>query len=240
MSRNLFIAGTGTDVGKTFLTGLILKKLKQSRACAAYYKAAMSGNRPGTDGNPVPGDAVYVKEISGIEQPLEEMCPYVYEYAAAPHLAARLEGNPVRMERVLEKFHALCRKYEYVTMEGSGGILCPICCAGGRMLLLADVIKACGLSCLLVAGAGLGTINDVGLTAFYMKARGIPLKGIILNRFQPGNRLHEDNLKQCEAVAGVRVVACVRDGAAELEIPSGQLKALYEETEAPKNDLVSV
>lgn len=88
---------------------------------------------------------MYVKEISGIEQPLEEMCPYVYEYAAAPHLAACLEGNPVRMERVLEKFHALCRKYEYVTMEGSGGILCPICCAGGRMLLLADVIKACGL-----------------------------------------------------------------------------------------------
>lgn len=90
MSRNLFIAGTGTDVGKTFVTGLILKKLKQSGACAAYYKAAMSGNRPGTDGKPVPGDAVYVKEISGIEQPLEEMCPYVYEYAAAPHLAARL------------------------------------------------------------------------------------------------------------------------------------------------------
>ena len=73
-----------------------------------------------------------------------------------------------------------------------------------------------------------------------MKARGIPLKGIILNRFQPGNRLHEDNLKQCEAAAGVRVVACVRDGAAELEIPAEQLKALYEETEAPKNDLVSV
>ena len=65
MSRNLFIAGTGTDVGKTFVTGLILKKLKQSGACAAYYKAAMSGNRPGTDGKPVPGDAVYVKEISG-------------------------------------------------------------------------------------------------------------------------------------------------------------------------------
>ena len=54
MSRNLFIAGTGTDVGKTFVTGLILKKLKQSGACAAYYKAAMSGNRPGTDGKPMP------------------------------------------------------------------------------------------------------------------------------------------------------------------------------------------
>ena len=127
MSRNIFITGTGTDVGKTYVTGLIVKKLKESGADAAYYKAAMSGNERRADSSLIPGDALQVKTMSGIRQPLEEMCPYIYETAVSPHLASRLEGNPVRMETVLKKFHEVCEKYEYVTVEGSGGILCPLC-----------------------------------------------------------------------------------------------------------------
>ena len=75
MSRNIFITGTGTDVGKTYVTGLIVKKLKESGADAAYYKAAMSGNERRPDGSLIPGDALQVKTMSGIRQPLEEMCP---------------------------------------------------------------------------------------------------------------------------------------------------------------------
>lgn len=67
MSKKLFITGTGTDIGKTFVTGLILKKLKQNGINAAYYKAAMSGNDRRPDGSLIPGDAMHVKEVSGIE-----------------------------------------------------------------------------------------------------------------------------------------------------------------------------
>ena len=66
MSKGLFITGTGTDVGKTFVSGLILKKLRESGKNAAYYKAAMSGNDRRADGSLIPGDALYVKEVSGI------------------------------------------------------------------------------------------------------------------------------------------------------------------------------
>lgn len=227
MSKKLFITGTGTDIGKTFVAGLILKKLKQNGINAAYYKAAMSGNDRRPDGSLIPGDAMHVKEVSGIEQSLEEMCPYVYEHAVSPHLASRLEGNPVQMDCVLKNFEAVCEKYEYVTMEGSGGILCPIC-FDGEKIQLPDVIKACRLSCLIIADAGLGTINDVGLTAFYMKAQGIPLKGIIFNHFQPGNLMHEDNIKMCEYLTGAKVVACVKDGDTDLNISAELLKSLYE------------
>lgn len=226
MSKNIFITGTGTDVGKTFVTGLILKKLKENDVNAAYYKAAMSGNERRADGSLVPGDALHVQTVSGIRQPLAEMCPYIYENAVSPHLASRLEGNPVRMDRVLENFHKVCEKYDYVTMEGSGGILCPIC-FDEEKIQLPDIIAACGLDCLLVADAGLGTINGVGLTAAYMASRKILLKGIILNHFQPGNVLHEDNLKMCEFVTGVKVVACVKDGDTDLDISAEQLKSLY-------------
>ncbi|MEH2958685.1 dethiobiotin synthase [Candidatus Merdisoma sp. JLR.KK006] len=227
MSKTLFVVGTGTDIGKTYISGLIVKKLHESGSAAAYYKAAMSGNVRRADGSLVPGDALFVKEISGISQPLVEMCPYIYETAVSPHLASRIEGNPVQMEVVLEGFRNSCDNYEYVTLEGSGGILCPICFDEGE-LWLPDVIRACGAGCLLIADAGLGTINSVGLTAFYMKEHGIPLRGIVFNHFKPGDVMQEDNLKMCEHLTGSKVIACVREGDTELNISVEDLKRLYE------------
>ena len=229
--KGVFITGTGTDMGKTYVAGLILKKLHQNGISSAYSKAAMSGNERRDDGSLIPGDAVMVKEMSGIPQPLEEMCPYIYENAVSPHLASQMEGNPVAMEQVKRGFETVCAGYSYVTMEGSGGILCPICCEGNE-LWLEDIIKACGLGCVVVADAGLGTINHVGLTVFYMKQKMIPVRGIIFNHYEPGNVLHEDNRKMCESLTGVKVVACVRDGDEELDIPIESLKELYEEEKA--------
>lgn len=226
MSKNLFVVGTGTDIGKTYVTGLILKKLRESGRSEAYYKAAMSGNDRRPDGSLIPGDALHVKSVSGIEQPLEEMCPYVYETAVSPHLAARMEGKPVDMERVLEGFDAVCDRYDYVTAEGSGGILCPLC-FDGQEIWLEDFIRARDMHCVMIADAGLGTINSVVLTAEYMKAAQIPVEGIIFNRYQPGNALHEDNLSMCEYRTGLKVLACVKDGAAELDISLKLLESLY-------------
>lgn len=227
MSKNLFITGTGTDVGKTYVTGLIIKKFRENGKKAAYYKAAMSGNERRPDGSLIPGDALSVRKISGTEQPLEEMCPYVYEVAVSPHLAAKLETNPVEMERVLKGFDDLGKRYEYVTAEGSGGILCPLR-FDQEKIFLEDVIKARDLHCLIVADAGLGTINAVVLTAEYMKGRHIPVKGIIFNRYLPGSRLHEDNMRMCEAMTGLKVLACVKEGDRDLKIPFDILEGLYE------------
>ena len=85
MAKTLFVIGTGTDVGKTYVTGLIVKKLREHGRKAAYFKAAMSGNERNAQGNLIPGDALHVKTISGIEQPLATMCPYVYEPAVWLH-----------------------------------------------------------------------------------------------------------------------------------------------------------
>lgn len=227
MSKALFVTGTGTDVGKTFVTGLIVKKLKENGKNAAYYKAAMSGNDRRPDGSLIPGDAQYVKIISGIEQPLKEMCPYIYETAVSPHLASRLEGNPVQMRVVEEGFQRVCSKYDYVTMEGSGGILCPIC-FDEEKIQLEDIIQQLKLSCLIVANAGLGTINDVVLTVEYMRARKIPIKGIVFNHFHPGDVMEEDNRNMCEYLTGLEVLACVEDGSTELDMDIDRLTALYD------------
>lgn len=227
MSKNIFITGTGTDIGKTYVTGLIVKKMKKNNRKAAYYKAAMSGNDRRTDGSLIPGDALQVQTMSGIEQPLEEMCPYIYETAVSPHLASKIEGNPVEMEQVLNGFDNVCSKYDYVTAEGSGGILCPLR-FDEQQIQLEDFIKTRDLSSLMIADAGLGTINAVVLTAEYMKTRKMPVKGIIFNHFEPGNKLHEDNLFMCEYMTGLKVVACVKDGDTDLDIPFDVLEGFYE------------
>lgn len=228
MSKNLFITGTGTDVGKTYVTGLIVKKLREGGASSAYYKAAMSGNERRPDGTLIPGDALQVKTMSGVEQPLEEMCPYIYETAVSPHLAAKIEGNPIEMKCVLKNFDRVCGTYDYVTVEGSGGIFCPLR-FDEQKIQLEDFIKARSLACLMIADAGLGTINAVVLTAEYMKARKIPVKGIIFNHYEPGNPLHEDNRLMCEAMTGLNVVACVKDGDMDLDIPFELMEGFYEE-----------
>ncbi len=231
-AKSIFITGTGTDVGKTYVTALIVKKLAE-KASAGYFKAAMSGNERDVDGNLIPGDAVAVKTVAGISQGLGEMCPYVYENAYSPHLASRLEGNPVKLDVVTKKFGELSEKYDYLTMEGSGGILCPIYYEKStedntEKIMLEDVIKSCKLDCILVADAGLGTINSVVLTYEYMKSKDILLKGIIFNRYH-GTILEDDNIRMCKEMTGLPVIAKVGDDATDLGISFEELAIFYEE-----------
>ena len=228
MAKGIFLTGTGTDIGKTYIAGLLTKALAEAGKNPAYYKAAMSGNVRRPDGSLLPGDAAFVKDFSGIGQSLESMCPYVYEHAWSPHLAARFEGPQIELDVVKAGWQAVCARYDYVTMEGSGGILCPLRW-DGQKLQLEDVVQTLGLPSLLVAEAGLGTINSVVLTAEYMKARGLPLKGLIFNHYHPGDPMEEDNLAMCQALTGLPILAAVQAGDTQLRMDPDALAALYEE-----------
>ena len=94
MAKALFVTGTGTDVGKTYVTGLLVKALTEAGEKAAYYKAAMSGNQRDPNGVLLPGDGLQVKTMAGIGQPVETMCPYVYEPPLSPHLTGCGRGFP--------------------------------------------------------------------------------------------------------------------------------------------------
>lgn len=227
MGKGIFIVGTGTDVGKTYVSALVVKKIKESGKKSGYYKSAMSGNEHGDDGCLIPGDARFVKEFAGIDQELDCMCPYVLEHAYSPHLASRIEGVTIEKKIILDGFHKALEENEYLTVEGSGGILCPIR-YDEEEIWLWELIKEMGLECLLVADAGLGTINQVGLTVAFMKEKKIPIRGIILNHFHPGNILEEDNKAMCEKMTGIPVVACVEENGRELNMDFRELLKLYD------------
>ncbi|MBQ1437288.1 MAG: dethiobiotin synthase [Ruminococcus sp.] len=223
MTRGIFITGTGTDVGKTYITALIVKKLRESGINCGYFKAAMSGCERGGDGKLIPGDALHVKNISGTPQPLDEMCPYVYENAVSPHLAAKLEKKNVELDIVKKSFEKLCGEYDFIAAEGSGGIMCPIRYDSDHVIMLEDVIKTLDLPCLIVADAGLGTINSVTLTVSYMRSHGLDVKGVIFNHFHKGSVMEEDNLRMCRELANIRIIACACDGDGDIDIDVGEL-----------------
>ena len=225
MHNGIFVTGTGTDIGKTFVTALLVKKLRAASCKAAYFKAAVSGNERDANGILIPGDAAFVRSISGISQPLDTMCPYVYENAVSPHLAAKTEGNPAELDTVVSDYEKLCRTYEYVICEGSGGIVCPIR-YDDTVIMLEDIIRALKLPALVVADAGLGTINSVVLTCSYMRAHGLEVRGLILNHFHKGDLMEEDNRFMCERLTGLPVLACVGENDTDIDIPAEKLKEL--------------
>lgn len=209
MKHGIFVVGTDTDVGKTYVSGVIARYMVDQGVSTGYFKAAVSGNVR-KDGRLIPGDAQFVRQMAGLTQPLSEMVPYVYEQAYSPHLASRLEGGPVEMNVVQDFYERCASNYDFVVAEGSGGILCPLRQDETHTIWLEDVIRMTGLSCVLVADAGLGTINHVLLTTAYMRAKDLPLEGIILNHWQPDLILHRDNEMMIKQETGLPILGHIR------------------------------
>lgn len=226
MSKAIFITATGTDVGKTYVTALLVKRLRQAGLDAGYYKAALSGAERQADGSLLPGDAAYVAETAGLTEDPASLVSYIYEAAVSPHLAAKREGSPVELDKIAADFAAAQKKHAYVTMEGSGGIICPIRW-DGQHILLEDIIKRLGLGTLVVSTAALGSINACVLTVFYLRQRSIPVRGIILNNYDANDFMQADNRKMIEELCQIPVIAAVAPGAADIDISAAELAQLY-------------
>lgn len=228
MGKGIFVTGTGTDIGKTYVTGLIVKKLRDSGLNAGYYKAAISGAEKGPKGELLPGDALYVNKVAGIGETTENLVSYVYLEAVSPHLAAKINHEPIDFNKVKEAFDWAIAKYDYLTMEGSGGIICPLRWDNTEHVIIDDLIKRLDLGALVVADAGLGTINSAVLTIEHLQFRHILVKGVILNNFHPGDLMEEDNKVMIEEITGIPVIATVKKGDTELDIDAEFLAGLYD------------
>ena len=226
MGKALFVTGTGTDIGKTYVTGLIVKCLRDAGRSAGYYKAALSGAEVAADGTLLPGDALHVARVAGLDA-ADVTVSYVYRDAVSPHLAAQIEHRPMDFAKVAEDYRRAKERTDYLTVEGSGGIICPLRWDDDEHVVLDDLAVRLGLAALVVADAGLGTINAAVLTAEHLHARGISLRGFIFNNWQ-GGLMQEDNVRMVEEITGAHVLARVPHGATELPMGADALAALYE------------
>ncbi len=219
--HDIFITGTGTDIGKTYVCAQIVKSMRDSGLNAGYYKPALSGAiRRGN--KLIPGDAEYVCQTAGINIPAEQLVSYTFEPAVSPHLAARwaTEQNndlsvsskqalPIDLDTIEADFQHIKQIFDYVVVEGAGGIACPFRLDSSGQILLPEVIQRLKLNTVLVADAGLGTINSVVLTVEYIQHRNIKIEGIILNRYNPENLMHVDNKNAIELLTNIPIIAIV-------------------------------
>lgn len=199
MTKGIFITATGTDIGKTYVSALIVKAIREKGINCGYYKPALSGDV-------YPNDCEYVLKTAGINKEANNYVSYKFKPAVSPHLASQLENNPIELDKIISDFNRIKIEHDYVLVEGAGGIVCPF----GDNLLLPDVIKALGLDIIIVASASLGTINSTVLTAEYAKSHGINVKGIILNNYNEKDLMQIDNKKMVEKLTGIKVIATIK------------------------------
>lgn len=204
MAKGVFIVGTDTDVGKTIVTAGLIHVLRSNGYNATYFKAALSGALQ-IGKELIPGDTKLACEVSNLVEDYKNITPYVYRAAVSPHLAAKLEDNPMNLDIIKEKYAYLKDKYDFVIAEGSGGIVCPLIDDERGLYLLENLIKDLNMSVIIVARAGVGTINHSVLTVKYIEALGIKIKGIIINNYKE-DLICDDNINMIENMTKVPII----------------------------------
>lgn len=197
--RGLFVTGTDTGVGKTEVSVALIAGWRERGLDVAGMKPAESGVVPGE-----PSDAERIRAVSGGSDPSELVCPYAFAAPLAPAVAARLEGRTVSFDHVLGCARELVRRHAALVVEGAGGVFVPLT----ENRTYADLAWALGLPVLVVARAGLGTVNHTALTCEVLRIRGLEVRGVVLNRPTSGSDPSEPhNPAEIERLTGVRVLA---------------------------------
>ncbi|HLI15882.1 MAG TPA: dethiobiotin synthase [Acidimicrobiales bacterium] len=194
--RGLFVTGTDTEVGKTFVASALVRALLRRGVDVGVAKPFQSGALA-TD---PAGDAAALARAAGVADPLEAIAPNAFRAPLAPLVAARLEGREADLDATLGALEALAARHDALVVEGAGGLLVPV--APGATI--ADLAAACGLPLVVVARAGLGTVNHVALTCALAAARGLRVAGVVLNGAADASSAGNPGL--IEELAAVRVL----------------------------------
>jgi len=188
---SLFVAGTDTGVGKTVICALALARYRAERELV-YWKPVATGSRDERD-----RDAI-TDLVPGIATAAES---YLFSDPVSPHLAARLESNPIELQRIATRWRELRQTFsaaEFV-VEGAGGLLVPLDESGA---MLVDLIAGMRLPALLVARSTLGTINHTLLSLEALRLRDVDVVGVVLD-----GPSHPENREAIERFGQVPVIA---------------------------------
>jgi len=187
MMQGVFITGTGTSVGKTHIGVLLAKQLHELNIKVIPRKPIESGCIKVGD-ELIPADATALKQASGYEGPLSEICPYRFEPPISPARAAHLANKVLTTEQLA----SICLDSSndgFVLVEGAGGFYSPLSENG----LNADLAVALQLPVLLVTNDILGCLNQVLLNVEAIEMRGLHLAGVVLNSLAENDNHLMDN-----------------------------------------------
>ena len=197
--RGLFVTGTDTGVGKTEVAAALVAGWRARGLDVGAMKPAQSGVEDG-----LATDADRLREAAGGTDPAGLVCPYSLPAPLAPAVAARLAGVEISFAHVLACAAELALRHAALVVEGAGGLLVPLT----ESHTFADLAVALGMPVLVVARAGLGTVNHTALTCEALRSRGLAIAGVVLNRTSPGlDPSGPHNGAEIERLTGARVLA---------------------------------
>ena len=213
--KSVFITGTDTSIGKTVVAASLLAAARARGVHAAPMKPVQTGctgrsnsrNRSPRLRAPDLDFCLAAADLNPAPEEQHWMCPYRFIPASSPHLAARLRGLHILKETIKTNFRKILTKYDAVVVEGAGGVLVPI----DEKNTMLDVMKALRLPVLLVARAGLGTINHTLLSLAELRRAKIVVLGVVLVNSRPGKKgfIERDNSRTIEKLGRVRILASV-------------------------------
>lgn len=203
---SIFITATSTNVGKTYISGLILKTLREKNINAGYFKPVLSGIKTCKE-----NDVEYVNRVANLDKTLKEVSSFYYKDSLSPHLAARKDGDFPSLKKIRNKYNSLKEEYDFLVVEGAGGIICPVKYEDDEKIFQIDIIKDLNLEVILVIDPVLGSINSSLLTINYLKNKGIKVRGIIVNRYEE-NDMVNDNLYMIREISNIPIIGIVRSG----------------------------
>lgn len=180
MSRGWFVTGTDTGVGKTRVSCALLQALAAAGISVIGMKPVASGCHQGQTGLRN-ADAEALRAASPVSAAYEDVNPYAFAAATAPHLAARAAGIEINIAHVEQCYARLAGQARYVVVEGIGGWIVPIT----AQQTMADLAAALALPVVLVVGVRLGALNHALLTAQAIRESGLKLAAWVANRIDP-------------------------------------------------------
>ncbi|MET9418774.1 dethiobiotin synthase [Streptomyces klenkii] len=204
----LVVTGTGTEVGKTVVTAALAAAARAAGRSVAVLKPAQTGVAPGE-----PGDVAEVRRLAGDAVTGEELARFP-EPLAPGTAAARAGLAPVRPPEIAKAAARLAESHDLVLVEGAGGLLVRLDEEGAT---LADAAHLLAAPVLVVAQAGLGTLNTTALTAEALRARGLHCEGVVIGSWPAAPDLAmRCNLADLPEVAGAPLLGAVPEGAGSL------------------------
>jgi len=193
----LFVTGTDTGVGKTFVACALATALRQRGRRVAVMKPVETG----VEGEPA--DALALRTAAADPAPLGDICPYRLRAPLAPAVAARLEGVAIDVTRLITLVARRRQEADLLLVEGAGGLLVPL----DAQTTWAELAVRAGLPLLIVGANRLGTVNHCALTARVAATAGLLVRGFVLS--QPTAKTDPSAATNAETIAAVTGLRCL-------------------------------
>lgn len=173
-TTGVFVTGTDTGVGKTFVSAALVCRLVQLGCSVGVMKPVETGVDSDTSNH---SDAARLMAVAGVKDSLDLVSPYRFPAPLAPFSAASAQGQVIELSEIVRCYEQLAARYPCVVVEGAGGLLVPM----DSQWDMSDLVSRLGLPVVLVGRVGLGGINHALLTLEALERRKISVVALLLN-----------------------------------------------------------